>query len=91
MKDRKGWHHFSRWSGNFHPVKWVNLDDFFRHQPGEENPDAPQVAINGVAGESLILDMVERVIRETLLLLQVEDEGSELMLANPGGVGARAV
>ena len=44
-----------------------------------------------MSGESPVLDMVEAMIGETPLLLQVEDERSYLVVADPGGVGVYAL
>ena len=47
---RKRGHDFFRHFGNFHPFKRVRRDDFFRYQPGKENPDTADVTIDAVFG-----------------------------------------
>lgn len=58
------------------------------NEPGKENPKTSHGAINRVAGESLILDMVKAVIGETSLMLEVTDKCPNLMLADPSGIGS---
>jgi hypothetical protein len=91
LRGRERGHDFFRYFGDFHPLKRVRRDDFFRDQPGKENPDAADVTIDAVLGEQPILDTGRRMIREKRLLLQVEDEGADLLRADRGDVRAGAV
>ena len=82
MVIRKGGDNFSRRSGDFYPVKRVSSYDVLGDEPGEEYPDAAQVAINGMSREALILGVVKAVVRETPLLFQVKDERPDFLASD---------
>jgi len=78
----KGGDEFSGWSWNLYPVKGVVLDYTLGDKPGEKDSQAAQVAVDGVSGQPPVLDMVEAVIRETPLLLKMENKGPDFMLTD---------
>ncbi len=84
----EGGDEFSGRPWNLYPVKGVGLDYTLGDKPGEKDSQAAQVAVDGVSGESPVLDMVEAVIGEAPLLLKVENEGPDFMLTDLGHIRA---
>jgi len=46
----EGWDDLTGWSWNLHPVEGVIVDDALRDEPGEEDSQAAQVAVDGMPG-----------------------------------------
>ena len=82
LRVREGRDNFPGWSWNFHTVKRVVLYDILRDEPREENSQAAQVAIYAMSRETPVLGVVKAMSGETPLLLQIEDELSDFMLAD---------
>jgi hypothetical protein len=78
----EGGNDLSWWSGNLYLVKWVGSYNIFRNKPREEDPNATQVAIDGMSGDAPILDVVEAMAREASFLPQIENKGSDFTMTD---------
>jgi len=56
--------------------------DTLRDEPGEENSQATQVAVNSMPGQPSILSTVQEMIGETAFPLQIENELPDFMLTD---------
>ena len=77
----EGRNDLSRWSWNLHPVKGIIVNNALGGKPGEKDSKTAQVAVDGVSGETLVLDMVKTVIGKASFLLEVENERPDFMLS----------
>ena len=86
LVQREGLDHLAGHPRQLHTGEWRGSDNLLRHQPRPESPDAAQVAVHGVVGKLVRPLPDERVVGETGLLPEVEDECPDLAGADEGGV-----
>jgi len=78
----KGGDYLSRWPGDLYLFKRVGSYNVLRNKPREEDPNATQIAIDGMSSDAPILDVIEAMVRKASFLLQMENVGSELTVTD---------
>lgn len=79
--------HLARSFGYLHPGEGVLVDYALAREPGPEGPHRAQVAVYAVGGEAVLLRCGVGVLAEPLLVLEVDDEGPDLVWTYGPGVG----
>ena len=84
LRSGEGRDHFYRRPWNLHLVKGVTLHDLLGNEPVVEDPEAPEIAVDGMPRKASLLGMVQGVGGKASCLLQVEDVCPDLAVGDIG-------
>ena len=84
LRSREGRYHFYRRPWNLHLVEGVALHDLLGNEPVVEDPEAPEIAVDGMPRKASLLGMGQGVGGKASCLLQVEDVCPDLAVRDIG-------